>query len=41
MEPFAKGTLEVARAVADSTDGGSISIIGGGDSAAAIKKNRF
>lgn len=34
-DKFAKGTLEVAKAVADS---GAVSIIGGGDSAAAIDK---
>ncbi|MBV9772596.1 MAG: phosphoglycerate kinase, partial [Gemmatimonadetes bacterium] len=33
---FAKGTEEVARAVADATDGGAVSVIGGGDSAAAV-----
>ncbi|MFC1565082.1 phosphoglycerate kinase, partial [candidate division KSB1 bacterium] len=38
MDPFAKGTIEVAKAVAESTAGGSISIIGGGDSGAAIRK---
>jgi len=35
MEPFAAGTLQVARAVADSP---CISIIGGGDTASAINK---
>jgi phosphoglycerate kinase len=34
--PFDKGTLSVARAVAVATDAGAISIIGGGDSAAAV-----
>ena len=34
-ENFSSGTLAVAKAVADS---GAISIIGGGDSAAAIEK---
>ena len=37
-ENFAKGTVAVATAVADS---GAISIIGGGDSAAAVKKLGF
>jgi len=32
--PFAKGTIEIARAVADN--GGTISIVGGGDSVAAV-----
>ena len=36
MDAFAKGTNEVARALADATSGGTVSIIGGGDSAAAI-----
>ena len=38
FERFANGTLEVAKAVADS---GAISIIGGGDSAAAVTKLGF
>lgn len=37
-EHFAKGTIAVAQAVADS---GAISIIGGGDSAAAVEKLGF
>jgi phosphoglycerate kinase len=36
MPMFAKGTLEIARAVADATTGGATSIVGGGDSVAAI-----
>ena len=36
MENFAKGTFEVAKAIADSK---AISIIGGGDSAAAIQQS--
>ena len=36
MPMFAKGTLEVARAVAAATDAGATSIVGGGDSVAAI-----
>lgn len=35
-QPFAKGTLEIARAVADATRAGATSIIGGGDSVAAV-----
>ncbi len=36
--PFDTGTIAVARAVADATDAGAITIIGGGDSAAAIDR---
>ena len=36
MPMFAKGTLEIARAVGDATDAGATSIVGGGDSVAAI-----
>lgn len=38
MDNFAKGTFAVAQALADATASGAITIIGGGDSAAAIKK---
>jgi len=34
--PFAEGTLAVARAVANATEFGSFSVVGGGDSAAAL-----
>jgi phosphoglycerate kinase len=37
-EPFEDGTLSVAQAVADATSNGATTIIGGGDSAAAIEK---
>ncbi|MDW3649987.1 MAG: phosphoglycerate kinase [Bacteroidia bacterium] len=38
MEKFAKGTLAVAEAVVEATKNGAFSLIGGGDSAAAIAK---
>ena len=38
IEPFDEGTNAVALAVAKATDEGAISIIGGGDSASAVKK---
>jgi phosphoglycerate kinase len=36
MPAFAKGTLQIASAVAEATDRGAISIVGGGDSIAAV-----
>jgi phosphoglycerate kinase len=38
MENFAHGTEEIALAVADATDEGAFSLIGGGDSVAAVNK---
>jgi phosphoglycerate kinase len=37
-KPFDEGTISVAQAVADATDAGAISIVGGGDSVAAINQ---
>jgi phosphoglycerate kinase len=37
-DAFANGTLAVAQAVAKATEQGAISIVGGGDSVAALKK---
>jgi len=39
MPAFAKGTLEIAKAVADATTAGATSIIGGGDSVAAVHQS--
>ena len=36
--PFAQGTLAIARAVAEATKAGATSIIGGGDSVAAVEQ---
>jgi len=41
MPNFAKGTEAVCSAVADATDHGAVSLVGGGDSAAAVKKLGF
>lgn len=41
MEKFSKGTSEVAKAIADATGKGAFSLIGGGDSVAAINKNKL
>ena len=39
FETFAKGTLEVAQAVANATENGAFSLVGGGDSVSAINKS--
>jgi phosphoglycerate kinase len=39
MPAFAKGTLEVAKAVAAATGAGATSIVGGGDSVAAVHQS--
>jgi phosphoglycerate kinase len=38
MQPFAKGTIAVAKSLAEATASGSFTLIGGGDSVAAINK---
>ena len=39
MPAFSNGTLEIAKAVADATSRGAISIVGGGDSVAALHQS--
>jgi len=39
MEPFSHGTKAIAQAVADATQDGAFSMIGGGDSVAAIEQS--
>jgi phosphoglycerate kinase len=41
MEKFSKGTSAIALAIASATAEGAYSLIGGGDSVAAINKNRL
>ena len=38
MDNFSKGTFEIAKALAEATKKGAVTVIGGGDSAAAIAK---
>ena len=37
-KPFDEGTVAIANAVADATDKGAVSIVGGGDSVSAVKQ---
>ena len=41
MERFSKGTIEVGNYVAEATDKGAFSLVGGGDSVAAVKQFGF
>ena len=41
FEKFSKGTSAVAKALADATANGAFTLIGGGDSVAAINKNKL
>lgn len=38
MEAFAKGTVEIGNQIAKATEAGAFSLVGGGDSVAAVKK---
>ena len=38
IERFSKGTVEIAKIVAEVTEAGATSVVGGGDSVAAVKK---
>jgi len=41
IEQFAKGTMDIAEAVADATDDGAFSVVGGGDSVSALSRSGF
>jgi len=41
MDKFSKGTSEIAKSIAEATAKGAFSLIGGGDSVAAINKNNL
>ena len=41
MENFSKGTIELGNAIAEATKNGAFSLVGGGDSVAAVKQFGF
>src|SRR5699024_1649493 len=38
MKPFQKGTIRIAKAVAEASDEGAFSLVGGGDSVSAVNQ---
>ena len=41
MQNFANGTIELGNAIAEATEKGAFSLVGGGDSVAAVKEFGF
>ncbi|KKL55703.1 hypothetical protein LCGC14_2252760 [marine sediment metagenome] len=41
IEPFSKGTIKLGEAIAEATSNGAYSLVGGGDSVAAVKEFGF